>query len=108
MIPAKRDAAEISIEFRQSSRTTMVVHIGAYGELPGWEGLNSKQSLTSAAMALFDLVLEGRYREDVWVNVKTGRYGRWPVIPLGRRRGLARLELIPRARCSLQPGQTPG
>lgn len=74
VIPANRDAAEITIEFRQTSRTTMIVHIGAFGELQGWEGLNAKQSLLSTAKGLFQLVLEGRYREDVWVSVETGRH----------------------------------
>lgn len=74
VIPANSDAAEIRVEFRQTDRTTMVVHMGAYGEIQGWEGINAKYSLLSAAKNLFQLVLEGRYREEVWVNVKSGRY----------------------------------
>jgi hypothetical protein len=74
VIPIRDDAAGFRVTFRQTDRTTMLVYIGAHGEFQAWEGYQARLSLSTTAQVLFTLALEGRYREEVWADCRSGRY----------------------------------
>jgi len=73
VIPLHSGAAGFSIGFPQNTPTTMVVHIGEQGVFTYSADAVSPGSLSATAETLFNIALDGRYREHVWTHTRTGR-----------------------------------
>jgi hypothetical protein len=74
VIPFSSDAALFSIGFCRPDCATMKVRIGEHGVLEYPREKHLTPSLAASAERLFSLTLNGRYREDVWIDSETGRY----------------------------------